>query len=159
MTSDKTVRRWRIEKEEEFEMKYGETEFPSADVAWKMIRSKEGGWQQYQDCKRGFHEYEWTPAICEYVCYFCLDVEAAFEEEEEFDSRDQCVVGPLYSGDGFKVDAVKDEVSDDDSENEVCGYVGGSDDDDADDTPSQSGNEKEEDLEEEVEEDSDENEQ
>lgn len=43
MVRDRTVLRWRMEKEEEFEFKYGEDNFPSADKAWHMISSKESG--------------------------------------------------------------------------------------------------------------------
>lgn len=95
MVKDKTVLRWRIRREEVFELEYGEIHFPSKDYAWNMIVSEEGGWVQFEDCRRGFHEYEWMAAICDYVCFFCLDVEPRVEEDEEFDSQDEFFIGPI----------------------------------------------------------------
>lgn len=34
-------------------------------------------------------------AICDYVCFFCLDVEPRVEEDEEFDSHDEFFIGPI----------------------------------------------------------------
>lgn len=109
-----------------------------------MIRSKEGGWEQYKECKQGYHEYEWMPAICDYVCFFCLDVEAHVEEaeEEEFNSHDEFLIWPLNSGNAMAKDAQEDEGSTDDSENDVRDYDGGLD-DDADGDESETGQEDE----------------
>lgn len=94
-----------------------------------MIRSNEDGWEQYANRKRGYHEYEWMPAICDYVCFFCLDVETPVEEEEEFDSHDEFLIWPLNSGNAMAEDAQEDEGSADYSENDVRDYDGGLDDD------------------------------
>lgn len=88
-----------------------------------MIRSKDGGWEQYGDCKRGYHEYEWMPTICDYACFFCLDVEAFDPGEGEFDAEDEFMIGPINPRPVKKAAVEEDEGTGSDSDNHVVEWM------------------------------------
>lgn len=95
-----------------------------------MIHSVEGGSAQYEDCKCGFHEYEWSPDICRYVCFFCLHQEEKPAGEADWDSEDEFLVGLLNIPLLCKASDEPDEGSQTDSPN---GSIEVSDDDISDD--------------------------
>lgn len=129
MVKDKTIRHWRVQREEEFELEYGETHFPSEDYTWKMIESEEGGLEQFEDCRRGFHDYEWMAAICDYVCFFCLDVEPRVQEDEDFDSHDEFLIGAINPTKVSGEEGQGGEGGAEERENGEAQNAGGSEDD------------------------------
>lgn len=79
---------FRITNSEEFELKYGEGNFPTADYAWSIVRGEDGGREKYKDCKHGCHDFEWMYEIGQYVCTFCLAVDDVVEPESPDNEND-----------------------------------------------------------------------
>lgn len=65
------------------------------------------------------------PEICDYVCFFCLDVEAFSLGEGEFDKAYEFLIGPLDLAPVNKAVREEAEGSGTYSDNDVVDYDGG----------------------------------
>lgn len=81
--------------ERDFVLRFGLDVIPFSEWAWSVIRGKDGGRQRHDDCVRGFHEFVWMEEVNRYVCFFCLAVEDIPSGEDDFDSEDERMIGPL----------------------------------------------------------------
>lgn len=89
----------------DFVLRFGVDDIPHVDWAWSIIMGKDGGRERHDDCMRGYHEFVWMNEVREYVCFFCLSVEEVPSEEDEFDSENEWLIGPLKGKGGKKADA------------------------------------------------------